>query len=209
MLWNKGRPNLPTGFSGTCASSFPSRSTMKTADAALEIRLGVPGDFRPLISLGRDLHVERSGRRSGVADGAGLDVFHPGLGHRSLGSQTDSLGLPLYSAAGTAVSPPKRRQPGLAHVHRLEGLVLAPLVRQPHRQAGIQEGNGEVAAVAALVAGARVAGEAGRPALDAVTAGRWPAGSSSGLFPSRRPYTSWGWHRRRRGLRTGGNSAGL
>ena len=29
MDWNNGRPNLPTGFSGTLPNSCPSRSTMK------------------------------------------------------------------------------------------------------------------------------------------------------------------------------------
>ena len=66
--------------------------------------------------------------------------------------------VPLFIAG-------KRREPHLAHVHGLERLALRALLRQPHRQAGVEERDGDVTAVAALVAGARVGCPADRRAF--------------------------------------------
>src|SRR6202795_2594797 len=105
MLWNNGRPNLPTGFGGTCASSWPSRSTMKprmplsksaSASQVISTPFSPSDDACTLVGAG-----------GGVVSPTApvLTYSIQALATASLGNQTASFGLPLNSAAGWAVSP--------------------------------------------------------------------------------------------------------
>src|SRR5216684_3961634 len=105
MLWNNGRPNLPTGFGGTCANSSPSRSTMKarmplsksaSASQVISTPLSLLDDTRTLVGAG-----------GGVVSPTApvLTYSIQALATASLGNQTASFGLPWYDAAGSAFSP--------------------------------------------------------------------------------------------------------
>src|SRR2546428_12133458 len=107
MLWNNGRPNLPTGVDGTVASSCPSRSTMKlrmplskSASASQVISTPWSGlaDIRTLVGAG-------GGVVSLTAPVLTYSIH--ALATASLGNQTASLGLPVKASAGWAVSPSK------------------------------------------------------------------------------------------------------
>jgi len=94
MLWNNGRPNLPTGFGGTCASSWPSRSTTKPRMPLSKSASASQVSSTPLSPLDDTRTLVGGGGGVGVADSAGLDVLHPSLATASLGNQTASFGLP-------------------------------------------------------------------------------------------------------------------
>ena len=76
-----------------------------------------------------DPDVERRGRRRGVAHGPGFDVFHPSLGHRFVGQPHGLLRLSLVIGRRHRRVATERRQPGLAQVDRLKGLIVARLIR--------------------------------------------------------------------------------
>src|SRR5205807_1508635 len=78
------------------------------------------------------------------------------------------LGVALEFRRRPRLGAPERCQPRLARVHGLEGLILGASVRQAQCQTRIEERDGEVAAVATLVAGARVRCEADEAALGPV-----------------------------------------